>query len=266
MGPDAKEIANEIRRKASQIRPAIQSAFEKAIVGVGNEVQFIKKLSVELQSAFQQLADQSYPFSCRISQIHQKPIVRIINTGSRCELGDILVVVKYHLPGGVREKHSILHQVKMAAKDSTQCAIDQTQLQLLSNWPKFEFGRKAAGGPIQYSVQPVGLEFGSYMLEPRNVNLGDYAVKWSNSYGVVPTAHLVRSEGPNTVDLKKLPYTRADAQGIFSLLAFEVGEHDSNEATKGTFVQSVPGKEEIRSRRVLAYLFRVAEFGGKGER
>ena len=136
--------------------------------------------------------------------------------------------MKYHLSGGIREKNSILYQVKMAAKGSTQCAIDQTQLELLSKWPKFEFGRKATGGPIQYTVQPVGLEFGSYMLEPRNANPGDYAVSWSNSYGVVPTAHLVRSEGPNTVDLKKLPYTRGDAQGIFSLLAFEVGEHDSN--------------------------------------
>jgi hypothetical protein len=144
-------------------------------------------------------------------------------------LADILVVVKYHLPGGVREKNSILYQVKMAGQGSTRCTIDQTQLELLATWPTFEFG-KGQGGPIQHTVQPIGLEFGSYMLEPRNPNKRNYAI--DRCYGVVPTAHMVRSEGPTTVDLKHLPYTRGDAQGLFSLLAFEIGEHDSNATVK----------------------------------
>lgn len=62
MRPEAKDIANEIRRNASQIRPAIQLVFEKAILGVGGEVQFIKNLLAEFQTAFQQLANQGYPF------------------------------------------------------------------------------------------------------------------------------------------------------------------------------------------------------------
>ena len=228
MGPDAKETANEIRRRASQIRPVIKQAFEQAILGATGEVQFITNLSAELQTACQQLAQQGIPFSCTVSLVHQNPIVKVVNTRARCELADILVVVKYHLPGGVREKNSILYQVKMTRKGSTQFTIDQTQLELLSKWPKFEFGRRATGRPIQYTVQPVGLEFGSYMLEPRNPNQGTNIMNPRNAYGAMPNAHLVRSQGPNTVDLRKLPYTRGDVQGFFSLLAFEVGEHNTN--------------------------------------
>jgi hypothetical protein len=120
MRSDAKETANDIRRNASQIRPAIQLAFEKAILGAGGEVQFIKNLLAELQTTFRQLANQGYPFSCRVSQVHHKPIVKIVKTGSRCELGDILVVVKYHLSGGVREKNSILKKAVGSALDTGQ--------------------------------------------------------------------------------------------------------------------------------------------------
>lgn len=224
LSADAKLLSIKLRKGSRTIKIELDDAFERAIVNCGLETDFIDNLVKEIQVAVASLKTSGLPLYIRVAKTHQKPIVRFDN--SRCELADLLVVTKYRLPNGVVEKKSVLYQVKMAKQaGSGMCDIDQTQLRLLRDWPPFQFGRQSKGGVRTYTVEPRGLEFGSYMLEPRNPNKGQYVYPNKNMYGTVPTALTVNSEGPHSVDLGRLPYTRGDSQGILSQILFEIGEH-----------------------------------------
>ncbi len=226
---EAKDISNIIRTNTAVIRPGIRDAFENSIVGCSLELQFFRNLINELTAFFGSLSISGINISCRCKEIHQKPIVRPATPKSwgSCELGDLIVVIKYHLSSGDVEAKSIIYQVKLASGTSSYCSIDQNQLALLADWPPFEFGLKANGGPKVYHITPSTVEFGSYMLELRGPNRGQY-LPFSRSYGICPYALLVRSHGPTSIDISDRIYARKDSNNFFSHLAFEIGEPHLN--------------------------------------
>lgn len=223
---EAKEVSNVLRQHSAPLRNAIFTAFENAILGCTKEVKFFRELIKELDSRLSQIKISNIKITCRHIEIHQKPIVKT-STGN-CELGDLLIVVKYHLQDFTIEAKSIIYQVKLSDYSSKKCSIDQIQLNLLKNWVPFEFGRKRNGGLQQYFIQPQTLEFGSYMLEPRDPVQGDFIPNKAKCYGTCPSAWSVHQEGTRTVDLTSLQYTRGDAQTLLSHLIFEIGEHHNN--------------------------------------
>lgn len=235
INPESKIIANSLRQNSAELRRGIYQVFEQSIVGCRNEVQFINNLSQNMKIYFSSTHIGGHIISCNSNVIHKKPIVKMLDRSESRELGDLLVVVKYHLPSGVVESKSAIYQVKLAEKKgSTKCTIDQEQLGLLCDWPPFSFGLASHGGPQNYHVTPNTLEFGSYMLEKRNPSSGEFISRTGTSrcYGVTPHALLVRSTGPNSVYMETLPYTRDDAASIFSQLIFETGEHHCNSSVK----------------------------------
>jgi hypothetical protein len=158
--------------------------------------------------------------------IHQKPIVQTNNFN--CELGDLLIVIKYILSPTVFEAKSIIYQVKLSTnKYSHKCTIDQNQLKLLSDWPDFSFGKISTGGQKTYSIKPKTVEFGSFMLELRNPTPQKYLPMKYRCYGICPDALLVNLLGPKTVKLNSINYAKGDVHNFFSHLTFEIGEHHS---------------------------------------
>jgi len=226
---EAKNISNLIRSNSTVIRKEIRIAFESSIVGCSSELQFFRNLINELTKFLSNLSISGLNISCRCKEIHQKPIVRPTAPSSwrSCELGDLLIVIKYQLSSGDVETKSIIYQVKLAKGTSSYCDIDQDQLTLLSDWPPFEFGLNANGGPNVYHITPITVEFGSFMLEPRGAIRGQYLPP-SSSYGICPYALLVRSHGPKSINISGRIYARKDSTNFFSHLAFEIGEPHSN--------------------------------------
>jgi hypothetical protein len=227
---NAMAVSTTLRRNASLVRPSIYDAFERSVVGCSDEVLFFRQLVNELITTFTNLstAVPGVRFHCRMAETHKKPIVQFV--GGPCELADLLIVVKYHLVTGLIEKKSILYQVKMSDQGTTRCGIDARQRLLLSTWPSFSFGRKSNGGPQTYNLRPTTLEFGSYMLEPRDPSPAYRSNNgFRHAYGTAPTAHTIAAQSLR-VQIKGLPYTRNDAQAMFSHFVFETGEHHWNSA------------------------------------
>ncbi len=79
---------------------------------------------------------------------------------------------------------------------------------------------------MTYNARPTTLEFGSFMLEPRNISQGQYIRP--PCYGICSVAMLIDKLGPAAIDIKSPLYARGDANNFFSHLAFEIGEHHSN--------------------------------------
>ncbi|MFH1296728.1 MAG: hypothetical protein ABIJ04_05580 [Bacteroidota bacterium] len=184
----------------------------------------------ELQSFFQVLSIPGIIVTPRVSKIHGKPIVQ--SASGRCELGDLLVVIKYHRPDGLIEAKSIIYQIKLSRNNSSICDIDKTQLSLLTDWPTFSFGGSS------YNISPLSLEFGSYMLEPRNPPCGSCLPTKYRCYGICTDAVLVRSLGPNSVNISSQVYARGDANNFFSHLVFEIGENHINKGVND-FVEAL---------------------------
>jgi hypothetical protein len=235
---EAKEVATILGQHSYLLLEEVHTAFEEAVVRCGSEVAFFRSLIQKLEDRLNNLRVPGISFRCRQVEIHQKPIVSGV-FGS-CELGDLLVVVKYHLVDFSVEAKSIIYQAKMCDRGSHSCSIDQTQLELLRNWPPFEFGRKRGGSRHLYTIQPKTVEFGSYMLEPRGADPGDYLYRrtpfwpgphpyyWWRSYGICPTAIQCQNEGPNRIDLRRFAPFMPDAWSIVDQILFNRGEHHSN--------------------------------------
>ena len=224
MSQSSKEISTAVRVHSQQIKQGLFQAFEMSIVNCHNERQFLSALINQLNTFFNSLSIQGVLFSSRNTPIHAKPIVNTQN--GRCELGDLLVVIKYHLSTDLIEAKSIIYQIKLCKNNSSVCYINQRQLSLLCDWPSFSFGGKT------YNITPSTLEFGSYMLEPRNVLKGNHLFKKYKCYGISPDATLVKKLGPTAIDITSPMYARGDANNYFSHLAFEIGEHHCNQSVK----------------------------------
>jgi hypothetical protein len=227
----AKDIGDAVRSNADAFRVALADSFEAAIVGEGREVRFFRKLLEDLRSALSSMKILGLNLGCRLVETHQKPIVRVTSPRAfRCELADLLVVVKYVLGDGAIERKSLLYQVKLCTSGTLRCQIDPNQLELLSDWPSFEFGRSAQGGPSSYNLSPKTLELGSFMLMQRTPARGGFIpcrTHFCNlrAYGISPYAREVQRNGPTTVDISTFPYAGNSADIFFSHLAFEIGEH-----------------------------------------
>jgi hypothetical protein len=202
-------------------------------------------LSDELDKVVPDIHIPGVTFGFRKQLIHHRPIVAMSPKKS-CELGDMLIVVKYHLLDYTTEAKSIIYQVKLADR-GTSCKIDPVQLDLLAHWPDFAFGRRADGGPRTYSVHPVTPEFGSFMLEPRGEEGDDLwevvmgcplgmsrGLLWARRkpYGLCPTAWQILDDGPARVDISSLPHVQGDVDSVLSQIAFLSGEHHSNASVK----------------------------------
>jgi hypothetical protein len=229
---EAKIISIVIRKEYKLLIKGIRDAFEKSIAGCNKEVIFIKNLTTELNGFFSKTNIPGLSIKVRTKAIHQRPIVSM-NKGQKCELGDLLVVIKYNLPSGIIEAKSIIYQVKLTSTHSSSCFIDQTQLNLLCNWTIFHFGKNNAGGSNIFNISPTTLEFGSFMLEQRNPALKQYLpCRHNKTYGLSPCALMVDSLGPKQIDLNNCIYTRTDINNFFSHVVFEIGENHSNQTVK----------------------------------
>lgn len=125
----AKELSTALRRRSTSIFQRVSRAFETAVVGCTREIDFLRIFPAELDRFLSGFFVPNAILACRVSKIHQKPIVSW-DTG-RCELGDLLIVVKYHLLGGIVETKSVIYQVKLTRRGTMGFDIDLTQLQLL---------------------------------------------------------------------------------------------------------------------------------------
>ncbi|MEY2487740.1 MAG: hypothetical protein QOH39_3388 [Verrucomicrobiota bacterium] len=241
----AKHIGDAVRWNADVIRVAVTEAFQNAVTNEQREVNFFRKLLVEIKNNLNNLQLSGLNLSCRIAKTHQKPRVRVQSPRTfQCELADLLVVVKYVVASGLIERKSVLYQVKLCDSGTFRCKIDANQLELLSDWPVFEFGLLSNGGPCRYTAEPKTLEFGSFMLMERAPAKGRFVPCRThfcniNAYGISPHALAVRRRGSTTVDISHFPYATNAADVFFSHIAFEIGEHHDFNAPVDSLVSAL---------------------------
>ena len=224
----AKIVSTVIRSNPRSVQSAIADTIKTAVLGA-DEVPFIKRFEAEwpnrIETAIQGLGLQC---KCDAISVHQKPQVWFNDSSAsrvRCELGDILLVVKYVVGPGQFEAKSVIYQAKMTdTKHPTKCKINQRQLELLRDWPAFELGRNSQGQAVPYVLNPTTTEFGSYMLMRRRPNIGEYVSLYRQDYGVAPNALQVSTAGPNTVDITTIPHTLLVKSALFNQVAFIHGE------------------------------------------
>lgn len=226
-----KKIGDAIQWYATDIRGALTKAFEQSILNVNSEIVFFRNLLQRVKAELDGLSLPGISVACRTAETHQKPRVIVKNPRPfSCELSDLLVVVKYRQCQEIVEKCSVLYQVKLCSSGSQNCGIDQNQLELLSDWPTFDFGLLHNGGPRSYNLHPHSLEFGSYLLMLRAPQQGQYIRCHSHychwgSYGVAPHSLAVRRLGPTTVSVSDFPYALAGDEAFFGHIALDRGEH-----------------------------------------
>lgn len=207
----------------------LRTAFSAAAQRSSTEVGFFRELLSSLRRDLP-VKVPGLNVSCRAEEVHQRPRVRVPSRNFSCELGDLLVVVKYRLRDGTVERKSLIYQVKLSSGRSGHYQINANQLSLLSDWPSFEFGR-ANGLPQRFDISPLTTEFGSYLLFPRqraeiliNGQCGPLYCKVEQR-GVGPTARAIRLAGPSSVRADQFPTSRGEVHNFFAHLCFEVGEH-----------------------------------------
>jgi hypothetical protein len=232
----AASIADEVLWNADVLRQALVEAFENAIVGQGLEVRFFRRLLSQVEDKLNSVSLGGLNVRCRTKETHMKPRVRVqAPRAFQCELADLLVVVKYVSASNAIERKCLFYQVKLCDTGTLNCKINPDQPELLCDWPSFEFGLKADGGPRTHSINPHTLEFGSFMLMQRNPGHGSFVPCRSHfcniwAYGVSSHALAVRKDGPSFVDISTFPYATNSAEAFFRHLAFEIGEdHDFNQ-------------------------------------
>lgn len=223
-----KYLATQVQLHAAALRGAIHNAVEQSVVG-RDEVPFIHELVTNLPAYLNPaFAAAGINAQVRATVVHKRPIVGYTSAAGnpeRCELADILFVVKYLQPNGTFDGKAILHQAKATkTAGSMICDIDQRQLELLVDWPTFEFGLAAAGGPQPYSIAPTTQEFGSYMLMRRRPVVGQHIAPNRRDYGIAPSAWIVSAAGPATANISALPFSLLASSIIFNHVAFIHGE------------------------------------------
>jgi hypothetical protein len=240
--PDAKRLSTILRRNAAEVFGAVNLAFADAVVGKRREVDLLDALLSELSNRLESLMVPGVLFRCRSARLHQKPIVKTMH-GS-CELGDLMIVVKYLLRDATVECKSIIYQLKLSVARTSVYNVDRNQLALLKDWPPFEFGWKSDGNSRAYDIHPHTLEFGSYMLQPRNADpadrlrdwdrdvpllMGPGSLQWERTYGVCPTAWHCAELGPSKINVERKSVALfPDADAFVSHICFQSGESHFN--------------------------------------
>lgn len=236
LSSDARDIAATIRDQYQPIRKHVHDAFKQAVLGAPTERHFLAQIGPALTKRLSGAFYAGLLFTVRSANIDRKPQVR--TDSYACELGDLLVTVKYLTPNAPTEKKSLIYQVKMAGKSSGKCKIDRNQLDLLTNWPTFNFG-KMGSGYRTFDLHPNTLEFGSFMLEPRSAQSGQTLNRVHPNYGIALPAVLIDESGQRNIPLDIPLYARGDGQNMFSHIAFEIGEHHNISRPIDDLVESV---------------------------
>ncbi len=231
----SKILSNKLQISYISIQKIYKEIFEKSILNCSSEEIFLKKFINEFKNGINNLnnlfKNQNIYFNCQVAKIHKTPIAKFDGLIKKdCEIGDLLIVVKYHLANGITEKKSIIYQVKLSENNSDDFSIDANQLRLLSEWPKFYFSNKSKGVYFDFDFQPKTLEFGSFLFEPRNaVDEKAQLLSFRKYYGLTPDALLVKSVGRNTVKSSDFKFVYSDVQRFINHLFFLSGEpHDNN--------------------------------------
>lgn len=239
---EAKVLSHTLSAHALVLFEALGGAIKNALVGKNLEREVLEGLLTELPAHLEALEIPDVKFQCRHKKIHQKPIVS--TPAGRCELGDMLVVVKYHLPDHTCVAKSIVYQLKLATAGKTSCRIDKKQLALLRDWPCFSFGQRRDGGSQEYLIRPESMEFGSYMLEPRcpeakhgegrwlvsrGTPFGASITTFFSPYGSCPTAWQCIEDSQTSADIHPShPTVLPDVFAFLAHLLFQSGEPHSN--------------------------------------
>jgi hypothetical protein len=246
---EAQKAAIQIRSYWPEIYSDVWNVFKNSAVATGTEVAFFRKLLTGMAASFTTFSRPGVNVTCRYHEVHQKPRVKVPSRHFECELGDLLVVVKYRLPNGTFEAKSILYQVKMCKRGQRTADIDQNQLTLLTEWPEFYFGKTASGSPQSFRLSPYEVEFGSYLIAQRNPAENDYLIPylvlppiqwWCGAvYGIAPTALRVQLDGPTKIDLDRVVEPCADVCMMVRHMMFESGEHHHHNESVRNFVDAL---------------------------
>lgn len=244
MTTHSRSLSALIRSHQAALQPLLFADLEDSIVG-NNEVPFIKAFVPKLASTLATaLTGPGLTVVTRQAVVHAKPKVDYVNAAGQkenCELADILFVVKYIQPGGSYEARYVFYQAKCAQHDKTTvCDIDQAQLELLRDWPTFEFGLKAHGGSVKHSVSPTTDELGSYLLMQRRPSKGGMMVPSGTGacYGWIAPAATVSALGPTHVDCAAIATYGCPDMVLLDQIAFAYGEPDGNPYLK-TLIDAV---------------------------
>jgi hypothetical protein len=108
-----------------------------------------------------------------------------------CELGDYFINVKRYGTNGIIDRRLVIYQFKYG-NHSGKWTIDPVQLELLSRWPQFRFG-KLGFDDKSYNLRPQTKDMGSYWFVQRNSR---YYNQVCSAYDV---AHVLTSKGGRNI-------------------------------------------------------------------
>lgn len=228
-------MAAELAHRTPEVAEKIWQAFKSAVPGQSQERELLENLASNLEKG---LTGQygGLHIECRAAGIHARPMVSA--THGRCELGDLLVHVKYVSNDGTTESRTIIYQLKLTSGKSRACTINSKQLELLYRWPPFEFGDELDGTPRRYAIAPQCAEFGSYLLEPSHATEARcVGPKWKYpgmiyshndsrvlTSGLAPTAWWCRTAETRSINLSRQHCTDTDIGAFLGHLMLERGQ------------------------------------------
>jgi len=228
---ESKVLSSILEAQSDAIISRIHDINEKALLDSlrkpRQEPEYVKLLAKNLDLYFNRLTIPGCSITATSRSIHLRPIVTL-ESGERCELGDLLIVIKYILGQHLLRQKAIIYQVKLSQNWSF--AIDATQLYLLSEWPTFSFG-KSGNNPQSYSLNPSTKEFGSYMFclrRPKQIPTHFQSRKFPYLpfcfQGVAADALEVARAQRKTIRTDLLRYRDDVVVNLFRLLAWRIGE------------------------------------------
>lgn len=210
-----KEISSKIKSHGQFILNDFYSFHFNAVNNTRTEIQYFRHFFPALETYLNGVNISGLSFTCRTKEIHGSPIVTY-GVGKSCELGDYIIVVKYKKTGQLVGRKIIIYQLKRS--HNSFWSINQKQLNLLKDWPTFNFGRRQ-NAANSFTLRPNRPEYGSFVL----VNDLKFGRVESNVFG---TAYDVFQNQANkrvrVADRIKFYYPGIIS--YFNLLIWEIGE------------------------------------------
>lgn len=164
----------------------------QALSTAATEVHYVRAFAERVENAWGSTVwgsgTRRLQVRTRVRSIHGRAIVEIIADGSRCELGDLLLVVKYTKGATVLGQKVVVFQAKLGRSGWD---INPIQHRLLSEWPPFRFGNtQRHAGPHQFHLRPREREFGSYLLARRTSGMDPLPQGYPGCYDYCPLSLL----------------------------------------------------------------------------
>lgn len=131
------------------IRIAMHEAHARSIASPPEEPDIVAMLVMEgtpyLANTLREVLSP-HGLHCTVSSVfcHQRPEVRL-NTGDRCELGDILLVHRHYRRGVIRNNALLLQAKRCGDNGHGVAANERPQLHLYQAWPQFTYVRSGPG-------------------------------------------------------------------------------------------------------------------------